>query len=248
MRVNVENLKTVLRKATLNMSIDTVQLNFTQDRIVSKMITQHSDGIVLLDIPNDAIIGMTENDDFQFNFNEPNQYVMPFLNLIDEEEANLFVHENRITLTVGRQRSNLFFCAPTVVGIFTAGTPLGTIEYFLELEVDENFIETFKKIKKVGTRFGRVYFNVEDGVFSIEATDKRNSVSNTLKFDLTEIEQQDLTICFDYGNFAKMMSIVEQDYENFIMKVSYLQDRELGMVCMKKRDDSENYFLMSKVD
>jgi hypothetical protein len=248
MRVNVENFKTVLRKATLNMSIDTVQLNFTQNKIESKMITQHSDGIVLLDVPNDVIIGMTENDDFQFNFNEPNQYVMPFLNLIDEDEANLFVHENRITLTVGRQRSNLFFCAPTVVGVFSAGAPLASIDFFHEAEVDEEFVNTFKKIKKVGTRFGRVYFNVEAGILSIEATDKRNTVSNTLKFELSEIESTDLTICFDYGNFAKMMALVEGDFENFTMKLSYLEDRELGMICMQKNDDSENYFLMSKVD
>lgn len=248
MRVNVENFKTILRKATLNMSIDTVQLNFTQNKIESKMITQHSDGIVLLDVPNDVIIGMTGNDDFQFNFNEPNQYVMPFLNLIDEEEANLFVHENRITLTVGRQRSNLFFCAPTVVSVFTAGAPLASIDYFHEVAVDEEFINTFKKIKKVGTRFGRVYFNVEGGVLSIEATDKRNTVSNTLKFELSEIEQTDLVICFDYGNFAKLMAIVEEDFENFMMKLSYLEDRELGMISMQKTDDSENYFLMSKVD
>jgi len=248
MRVNVENFKNVLRKATLNMSIDTVQLNFTPNKIESKMITQASDGIVLLDVPNDVISGMTENDEFQFNFNEPNQYVMPFLNLIDEDEANIFVHENRITLTVGRQRSNLFFCAPTVVSIFTAGAPLASIDFFLERQVDENFINVFKKIKKVGTRFGRVYFTVESGVLSIEATDKRNSVSNTLKFEISEIEATDLTICFDYGNFAKMMSIVEDEPDSFTMKLSYLEDRELGMVCMQKSDNSENYFLMSKVD
>ena len=248
MRVNVENFKTVLRKATLNMSIDTVQLNFTQGKIVSKMITQASDGIVLLDVPNDVIIDMTANDDFQFNFNEPNQYVMPFLNLIDEEEANLFVHENRITLTMGRQRSNLFFCAPTVVSVFTAGGPLDTIDFFHEVNVDESFVATFKKIKKVGTRFGRVYFTVENGKLSIESTDKRNTVSNTLKFELSNIDSSDLTICFDYGNFAKMMSIVEENFEDFIMKLSYLEAQELGMICMQKNDNSENYFLMSKVD
>jgi hypothetical protein len=44
------------------------------------------------------------------------------------------------------------------------------------------------------------------------------------------------------------MSIVSNDYENFMFKISYLEDRELGMVFMRKTDDSENYFLMSKVD
>ncbi len=248
MKVNVENFKSVIRKATLDLSIDSVQLDFTKDRVVSKMITQHNDGIVLLDIPNDVILNMTDNDEFQFTFSEPNQSIMPFLNLIDEEEANLRVHQEKITLSVGRQRSNIFFCSPRVVSVFSAEGPLDSVDYFLEMSVDDYFIEVFKKIKKVGTRFGRVYFNVEDSMLSIESTDKRSSVSNTLKFDLVEADFNDMTICFDFSNFSKLMSIVSNDYENFMFKISYLEDRELGMVFMRKTDDSENYFLMSKVD
>jgi len=85
-------------------------------------------------------------------------------------------------------------------------------------------------------------------MLSIESTDKRSSVSNTLKFDLVEADFNDMTICFDFSNFSKLMSIVSNDYENFMFKISYLEDRELGMVFMRKTDDSENYFLMSKVD
>jgi hypothetical protein len=173
---------------------------------------------------------------------------MPFLNLIDEEEANIRVHQEKITLSVGRQRSNIFFCSPRVVSVFSAGGPLESVNYFLEMPVDDYFIDCFKKIKKVGTRFGRVYFNVEDNMLSIESTDKRSSVSNTLKFDLVEADFNDMTICFDFSNFSKLMSIVSNDYENFVFKISYLEDRELGMVFMRKTDDSENYFLMSKVD
>jgi hypothetical protein len=248
MQINVENFKSLVRKATLDLSIDSVQLNFEKDTITSKMITQHSDGIVLLNLENDAIIGMTENDDFQFNFSEPNQYVMPFLNLIDEEEANIAIHQNKITLSIGRQRSNMFFCSPGVVNVFSAGAPLESVNYFVDMPISEDFINAFKKIKKVGTRFGRVYFNVEDGILSIESTDKRNSMSNTLKFDLVEADFRDMSICFDFGNFSKMMSLVSDNYEDFEIKISYMEDKELGMIFVRKLDDSENYFLMSKVD
>ena len=248
MQINVGNFKSLVRKATLDLSIDSVQLNFENDSMTSKMITQHQDGIVLLNLANDVIIGMTENDEFQFNFSEPNQYVMPFLNLIDEEEANIAIHQDRITLSVGRQRSNMFFCSPTVVSVFSAGTPLESVTYFLEMPISEDFISAFKKIKKVGTRFGRVYFNVEGGILSIESTDKRSSVSNTLKFDLVETDFRDISICFEFANFSKMMALVSDDYEEFEMKISYIERNDLGMVFMRKLDDSENYFLMSKVD
>ena len=85
-------------------------------------------------------------------------------------------------------------------------------------------------------------------MLSIESTDKRSSVSNTLKFDLVEADFENMTICFDFSNFSKLMSIVSNEYEDFVFKISYLEDRELGMVFMRKTDNSENYFLMSKVD
>lgn len=249
MKVNVKNFKELVRKATLNLSIDSVQLDVTNDRIESRMVTAHSDGVVLLEVENDVITEMTENDDFQLNFSEPNLNLIPFLNLIDEDEANLFVHENRITMTVGRQRSNVFFCSPTVVSIFSAGTPLESVDYFLETAIDENLVEAFKKIRKVGTKFGRVYFNVEGNTLSIEATDKRNTVSNTLKFDLLDnVDHGDMSICFDYNNFQRLMSLILDDYESFELKIAYIEQQELGMLYIRRSDGSENFFLMSKVE
>jgi hypothetical protein len=249
MRVNVKKFKELIKKATLNLSIDSVQLDITTDRIESRMVTAHSDGVVLLDVENDIITEMATNDDFQLNFSEPNLNLIPFLNLIDEDEANLFVHENRITMTVGRQRSNVYFCSPTVVSVFSAGTPLESINYFLETQIDENFVEAFKKIRKVGTKFGRVYLNVEENTLSIEATDKRNTVSNTLKFDLLDdIEHDDMSICFAYDNFQRLMSLILDDYEDFELKVAYIDRQELGMIYIRRNDGSENFFLMSKVE
>ena len=249
MKVNVKNFKELVRKATLNLSIDSVQLDVTNERIESRMVTAHSDGVVLLEVENDVITEMTANDDFQLNFSEPNLNLIPFLNLIDEDEANLFVHENRITMTVGRQRSNVFFCSPTVVSVFSAGTPLDSVDYFLETNIDENLVEAFKKIRKVGTKFGRVYFNIEGNTLSIEATDKRNTVSNTLKFDLLDdVDHGDMSICFAYDNFQRLMSLILDDYESFELKIAYIEQQELGMLYIRRSDGSENFFLMSKVE
>ncbi len=57
-----------------------------------------------------------------------------------------------------------------------------------------------------------------------------------------------MSICFDFANFSKMMALVLDDYEEFEIKISYIEERDLGMIFVRKLDDSENYFLMSKVD
>jgi hypothetical protein len=89
---------------------------------------------------------------------------------------------------------------------------------------------------------------VEGGILSIESTDKRNTMSNTLKFDLVETDFKDISICFDFANVSKMMALVLDNYEEFEIKLSYIEQNDLGMIFVRKLDDSENYFLMSKVD
>ena len=55
MKFNVEEFKKVLKKATLNFSIDSVRLDFTKDTINSNMISERRDAVVGLNIPNDMM-------------------------------------------------------------------------------------------------------------------------------------------------------------------------------------------------
>jgi hypothetical protein len=73
MNINIDEFKKVLKKATINFSLDSVQLNFTKDRVKSKMVTNANDAIVILDIPNTVIPDVRQHDEHSFNFGDPNQ-------------------------------------------------------------------------------------------------------------------------------------------------------------------------------
>lgn len=243
MKLVVEEFKDVLVKSTFNFSIETTNLKITKDRIKSSMINRYNTGITVIDIENKAIVDMEEME-FEFNFLDPDQWIMPFLNLIDREEATLRVYQEKIALFAGRQKQTIHFCTPQKKRIFHSEAQLRSSEYFVTLDLrDGKVFEMWDKIKKVGTRFGKVYFNVKNENFNIEATDKTNKFSNSTKFLLSKVEIEDLSLCFDFNDIANLMKIIGMD---FGLNFSWSGDHGLGLLHANKENDSEHFFLMSK--
>ena len=242
MRINVENLKELIRKSTVNFSIETVQLRFGGGKVKTNMISSDGNTIAILDAPNDVI---DVNDELDFNFSDPSQGVIPFVNLFDNEMVNVKIYENRMTLMDGQQRSNIGFCSPLVVSLLGTNNIKEDVDWFFNMDVDENFKEIFKKIRKIGARFGKVYFEVKDQIMYIDTSDKTNVYSNGLKFELDNCEKENLTLSFDYKNMVNLMNVIG-DRENFKLKLTYKEEQELGMLYTKLTDDSEKYCLLSK--
>lgn len=242
MRINVENFKELIRKSTVNFSIETVQLRFGGSKVKTNMIASDGNTIALLDIQNDVI---DVTDEVDFNFSDPSQGVIPFLNLFDNETVNVKLYENRMTLIDGQQRSNIGFCSPLVVSLLGTNSIKEDVDWFFNMDVNENFKEVFKKIRKIGARFGKVYFEVKDNVMAIDTSDKTNQYSNGLKFELDDCEKENLTLSFDYKSMVNLMSVIG-DREDFKLKLTYKEEQELGMLYTKLMDDSEKYCLLSK--
>uniref|UniRef100_A0A6M3ITD0 Proliferating cell nuclear antigen PCNA N-terminal domain-containing protein n=1 Tax=viral metagenome TaxID=1070528 RepID=A0A6M3ITD0_9ZZZZ len=249
MKINIDNFKTVLKKSTLNHNIDNVQLVFTDKTVKSRMISSSRDAISILNIDNNILMGIKKDEEIQFNFIEPSQSLIPFLNLIDDDEANIKIHNEKIVIISGSQRSNIHFSSPNIISVFTQDSPKEGIEYFLELKLTDDFIANMIKIKKISSRFKNIYFNVENGMFSMETTDKTNKFSNGMKFDIVNISDiKDLTICFDQINIMNLMAVIGSDYDNFSFSFSFIEDVELGMLFANKSDGSEKYFIMSRTE
>lgn len=241
MEINVENFKTVLKKATLNNTIDSVQLNFIDGKIETKMINEENDAIIFLNVENDVL---STNDEVVFNFREPAQNLLPFLNIIDNQLINIDIQREKIVLKDGRQKANIFLSSPAAIRTF--GSNPRELEFFTSLPLDESFIDLYKKIKKVGNRFGKVYFGVKDNTFFIETKDASNQFSNGLKFDISEVEKEDIAMMFSFKNFVSVMEVINGDAEDFTLNFAWVESQEKGAMVAKKNDDSETYFLMSK--
>lgn len=246
MNINTENFKLFLKKATLNYMIDSVQMSFTKELVSSKMISSSSDAISILNVENGILPNISKNDNIVFNFSEPNASLVPYLNLIDDDEdTEIKIFEEKITLVQRNQKSNIFFCSPYVVSVFEADAPRSDIDYFTSIDIDEDFMTAFNKIKKIGSKFNKVYFGVDNNTLYIETSDKQNRFSNGLRIDLSECEFDDMSICFDFKNITNAIGILGND---FSMNIAYVKEQELGMLSISNEDETEKYYLMSKRD
>lgn len=242
-KTKVENLKELLKKATINFSISNVQVKFEGGKIKSRMISNDGSGISILDIDNNVV---DTNDEIEYNFSDPATNIIPFLNLFDSEEVNTEIYDNRIVLKDGRQKTTLNFCSPTIVNIFGTTAVRDDVEWFHEQEIDENFMESFRKIKKIGTRFQKVYFEVKSNELFIETSDKLNQFSNGLRFSLGELKYNDLVLAFNFKDVVNVMTVIDADFENFSIKLAYKEEQDLGILFIKSADDAEQYCLFSR--
>ena len=244
MKINLVNLENLLKKATLNFSIETLQLRFS-DVIESDMRSNDGNSISLLKVPNNVL---DTTEELEFNFSDVAQNVMPFIQLFDSDDIDLDLYEGSagagyMMLIDGRQKSRVSFCYPTVPK--RLGTPdvKQDVDWFFEIEIDEDFMKKFEKIKKIGARFGKVYLNVKDKKVYLETADKSNQHSNGLRFHLDDIDKDDLSICFSYKDMVNLMNVLEID-KKFKAKFTYSEEQELGMTYVYADDMTEKYSLL----
>jgi len=242
MKINLKHFENVLRKATINFSIETVQLKFGE-LIKSNLKSNDGNCISILSLPNDVLD--IKNEEFIFNFTEPNQNVLPYVQLFDAEEVDIALDVNFMKLILGRQISKLSFCSDTVVKLLGVDRVKENVDWFFEMEINNEFMNQFDKIKKIGSRFGKVYLIIDDKRVYMETADKTNPYSNGLKFELANIDRQDLMLSFSYKDIVNLMGIIDIS-KNFKAKFQYMEDQSLGMMYVFAGDDSEKYCLLSQ--
>jgi hypothetical protein len=251
MRINVPNLQDVIKKATLNYSIETVQLKIDSERIISKMRSSNNNVVVVLNLPNDVLSDVTGIVDI--NFDNPNVKVKPYLNLIDNEICEAVVSDEKINLKDGKHKTNLHFCMPSFVTTFNQSEP--PIVPFYEIHITKEILAIFKKILSVGSTFDKVYFTVRGGQLIIETTDRLNRFANGISFVIGSVDQPDLDICIEYKNFVGVfqcikgdISVDEGETAGFKSKLVWRAEQRAGMVIFEKSDATERYYLMSKLE
>lgn len=244
MNINVNNLQEVIKKATLNYVIPSVQLKVDGRNIVSKMRSQNNTVVICLKLPNDVITDVP--DEVEFNFDEPNVKVKPYLALIDAETVGGELSDDKITLKDGRHKTNLHFCMSTFVTTFTGDEP--NTPSFYELELNADVAAYFDKIRKVAGKFEKVYFTIRDNKFIVETTDRTNRFANGISFELDTIEHANLDICFEFKNFNAVLQCLGEDMSEFKAKFTWIESQEAGMVLLEKNDGSEKYYLLSKLE
>jgi hypothetical protein len=242
MQINIKNFKNVVTKATMNFSIETLQLRFGS-RIQSDMINGNGTSISILDVENNVL---DTNEELVFNFGDPSNNLIPFIALFDNELVELSLTDLFMKFMDGEQITKVGFCSDAAV------KRLGTddvkdVDWFYEMEINQTLIDQFDKIKKIGSRFGKVYFAVDNNRLFLETADKTNRYSNGVKFKLANIQMPDLSLSYVYNDMVNFFHVIEMDIEkNFTLKVSFDEEQGLGCVYAFSEHNNEKYALISR--
>lgn len=250
---DVKKFEKVMMKATLNYSIDYIQLQFVDEHIKSGMVSDQRSIVTVIDVKNEAL-SVTPQDNITFNFAQPTQLLAFFdvLTMRGEEKATMKIDDEKIILLGHRGgTSSIHFCTEsTLKNNVLHKTSKEDFPYFHELEVTDDLLTNFEPIKKIGPRYGKIYINVKNGVLSIETCDKMNAFSDGHNEPLaTDVGINDLSICFDFKNFINLMTVIEsvrEEGKDFDIKFAYMKEREGGMIHAVSKDESEQYFLLNR--
>lgn len=242
MKINIKNFKKVVVKSTLNFSIETLQLRFKDNKIESDMKNNNGTSISILNVDNNVL---DTNEELIFNFGDPNSNLIPFVSLFDQEEVELSLTDLFMKFKDGQQITKVAFCSDAAVKRLGA-MDVKDVEWFYEMKIDKDFIDKFEKIKKIGSRFGKVYFSVDRNRLFIETADKTNRYSNGVKFKLAEIEMEDISLLYNYSEAVNFFHCIEMNIEkDFTLKISYDKDQGLGCVYAFSANGEEKYALIS---
>lgn len=245
-KVNLLEFQNLLRKSTLNYSIDNVGISLNAETYRVGM--RSANAIVILNGQNNIISGISDTDTWEFNFSDPSKNVKSYFDLLipdAENEALIEMKEEKVVLKSESQRINLFFCSEHLVTKFDREGPRVSGDTVVERLITRGFLDAFHLVRKVAGTFGKVYFTVEDGVLSIESTDKTNSFSNGMKMSIGSSDYGDVSICFDFKTINNIMNLLNGDATDFSFRIGYMSDTDGGIASFVKNDGSEKYYLLS---
>jgi hypothetical protein len=244
MNLNIKNFKKVATKGTMNFGIETLQLRFNEGRITCNMLSRNGTSIAILNVENNVI---DIDEEIIWNFSEPATDVIPFINLIDSDSVDLILERLFMKLKDGDRTIKIAFCSENAVRRLGTDDVMNT-EWFFEMPLDIDFIRNFEKIKRIGARFGKVYFVIKDKSLYIETSDKTNMYSNGYKVRLADdIDMDDISLAYVYTDVVNLFHCIEMDLEkNFTLKIEYKEDQGLGCVYALSENGEEKYSLISR--
>lgn len=248
MKMNVSELKKMLKKSSINYLIPSVSLNFQNGRVKANSIS--SDNNVISFINMDDNVLWSGKEEIEFNFSDISSNLKPYLDLIKDDKVEAKINDNNLVINDSENKKfDLFFCTKEFTNDFSGQDKSDSFNYFYDNDLSKQTMNKFNEIKKIALRFQKIYFICEDGGFYMESTDKTNSFCNSVKFkvdDGIDKNMDNISMCFDFKNLSYILGTIENEIDDFKLKCTYINENDAGLMLFENKNNGEKYFIMSK--
>lgn len=245
MKANIVKLTDFVKKATVNYSIDQVQILIDDDRIKSAMISSANDVVSILNSENDIFFDLPKGNLLEFNFHDPATTLIKLIGMLDSEEVDFKYDTQSIIFKHGRTKAQINFASQFAMRTFDPSVKSNT-NFLLTLPFDSELAKTMDKIKRIGSLFNKVYFTCKDNELILETTDKTAGVNTGFSQSLVDLKSEDFSACFRYGNIVNLLSLLKVDEYEF--RLSYDSSKKILLLYCFNNDESERYRIASVKD
>lgn len=253
MKLNVPRFRNLAKKATLNYTIEKLQLNIDPKEIKAAMISGPKDVLTNVCVENDCILNMGPEDRITLNFSDPAGKLNRYLDVIQGDETEILSIEEGTSITLNapgiqgeKNVSVINMVAESVIRPFVSQKSAKEMKYFISLDANETFHNLFETHKKIAPFHQKIYFGVKDKKFFIMSGDLTNPCDDKLHNGICDIDHEDLTMCFEFRNVLNMMSIISESRKPFSLNFTYSKNEDRGLVHAASNDGCEKYFLISR--
>ncbi len=247
MKMNMLNFKKALKWSSINYLIPNISMKFKDGKIICYSISSDSYAISFIEIP-DNVIG-NKKEELEFNFSDMQTNLVPYLSLINDEKVDIKITDQSLKIKDSENvLFKLFFCSKDFTNNFDGTDAAKELDFFHNEKLNKNLLEKLNEIKKIGLQFEKLYFICEEDKLFIECTDKQNPFSNSIKLEISKLKKPigEMSMCFDFKSLSYIISTIENDFENFNLKCTYLPDNEAGMILFEHSENFIKYYLTSK--
>ena len=241
-RLIVSNFKSLMKRGSVNFVIDNIKLIFTPQLATVAMMG--TDLISVVKIPNDVLLGLKRQDEIDFCFISPLSNVLPYLDILREDNVSVTIEQGYLELKEPPHVVKISLANPNVITPFNPDRQ-PNFEFFVSFIPDERFATFVDKTKRVCATHGRIFLGTQAGQFYIRAGGVLNESGSEIKLNLIETDfEDDLELSFYYKSFINLFGLISP---GFTISVSYATEQELGLIKVSNPDQSEVYYLMSRI-
>lgn len=270
-QINLKRMSEILRKGTLDLTLQMIQLKFKEGRVYANMISGPRNVITILDLKNN-IIDFSEHDEVILRFGDLVKILQTIdtvrkftgqetidIDIFDSAENPHVIFKNMYTLDGEEfeQRHKCIMCDNSTVQPFILGEDYSEFPKFAEFKIYPDMLNLFFQIAAHAARYGKIYLRLTNGTLSIDATDENNMFEDNHDCDFAhDLDGEDMVMCFDYENFIHLLNIIKaemskDDSKTFKIAFSWFLRNESGIIRVFSYGDNsdnekEEYMLLNR--
>jgi len=238
MKIDLRKFEEIVKKGTVGYSIDGLMVKFTKNTVQISM--KGIDVISVIKVKND-ILSLKKDDEVELCFIKPIENVLPYLDVIRNNSVDAVLSDKHLSITDSGYEVKLLLYHQESIKHLLFDNKKPNIDFNIDIQLNKELYDYIDRTKRINARLQNLYICCEKEKLFLQSGDEDTS---KVKYNFSEYKGEDWVLKFGYRSFISLWGLLN---DNFTLSFHYNSDRALGIMKASLPDDTETYYLLSKV-